>query len=319
MVWDPVAMVTIVELLTPLWYPFHLCAKFFELKAYNGPIVHTSPFPDDGQTQTNNSSSSNQRGYRRPKVLVLVLGDVGRSPRMQYHALSLVDGGYDVTLCGYAGTSLIPPLRRPGLENLRVMRFEGAPPRWARALVSTPLRSLFFKIPYYFLRSLALHFAVLSRIVGPRSGGYDVILLQNPPAFPTLLIGHVAAYLSAADGYYTKGRCMLLFDWHNLGYSMFPNAGFGRVARFGVRCYERFAGRAAMDWGLAVSGHMRSALGERLSVDARRISVFHDRPPKFFREASPEEGRGVMRKLGLKGWGEEVRRERGEETRQVRH
>ena len=36
----------------------------------------------------------------KPRVLVLVLGDVGRSPRMQYHAMSLLDAGYDVTLLG---------------------------------------------------------------------------------------------------------------------------------------------------------------------------------------------------------------------------
>lgn len=31
---------------------------------------------------------------------VVVLGDVGRSPRMQYHALSLVNAGATVTLIG---------------------------------------------------------------------------------------------------------------------------------------------------------------------------------------------------------------------------
>lgn len=29
-------------------------------------------------------------------VTVMVLGDVGRSPRMQYHCLSLVENGFDV-------------------------------------------------------------------------------------------------------------------------------------------------------------------------------------------------------------------------------
>uniref|UniRef100_A0A8V5GIV6 Uncharacterized protein n=1 Tax=Melopsittacus undulatus TaxID=13146 RepID=A0A8V5GIV6_MELUD len=35
------------------------------------------------------------------RVCVAVLGDLGRSPRMQYHALSLARHGRDVTLLGY--------------------------------------------------------------------------------------------------------------------------------------------------------------------------------------------------------------------------
>lgn len=37
------------------------------------------------------------------QVQVVVLGDVGRSPRMQYHCLSLVQQDYKVELVGYGG------------------------------------------------------------------------------------------------------------------------------------------------------------------------------------------------------------------------
>ena len=36
-------------------------------------------------------------------VQVVVLGDAGRSPRMQYHCLSLVQLSYSVDLIGYGG------------------------------------------------------------------------------------------------------------------------------------------------------------------------------------------------------------------------
>lgn len=36
-------------------------------------------------------------------VQVLVLGDIGRSPRMQYHAISLAKMGRKVDLIGYKG------------------------------------------------------------------------------------------------------------------------------------------------------------------------------------------------------------------------
>lgn len=39
-------------------------------------------------------------------VQVLVLGDIGRSPRMQYHALSIAKHGGQVQLIGYLGEIL---------------------------------------------------------------------------------------------------------------------------------------------------------------------------------------------------------------------
>lgn len=36
-------------------------------------------------------------------VFVVVLGDLGRSPRMNYHCLSLVNLGYKIKFIGYYG------------------------------------------------------------------------------------------------------------------------------------------------------------------------------------------------------------------------
>lgn len=38
-------------------------------------------------------------------VQILVLGDIGRSPRMQYHAISIAKHGGKVDLIGYNGSS----------------------------------------------------------------------------------------------------------------------------------------------------------------------------------------------------------------------
>lgn len=40
---------------------------------------------------------------RKPSAQILVLGDIGRSPRMQYHALSIANHGGEVQLIGYHG------------------------------------------------------------------------------------------------------------------------------------------------------------------------------------------------------------------------
>lgn len=44
-------------------------------------------------------------------VQILVLGDIGRSPRMQYHALSIARNGGKVVLIGYTGRSRIYALK----------------------------------------------------------------------------------------------------------------------------------------------------------------------------------------------------------------
>ena len=39
----------------------------------------------------------------KKSVCIVVLGDTGRSPRMQYHATSFATEGFDVDLVGYGG------------------------------------------------------------------------------------------------------------------------------------------------------------------------------------------------------------------------
>ena len=42
---------------------------------------------------------------RNISVGVVVIGDIGRSPRMQYHAYSLNEEGFDVKVLGYNETT----------------------------------------------------------------------------------------------------------------------------------------------------------------------------------------------------------------------
>ena len=47
-----------------------------------------------------------KRSSGNDRVQVVVLGDVGRSPRMQYHSLSLIGEGFVVDLVGFGGMSV---------------------------------------------------------------------------------------------------------------------------------------------------------------------------------------------------------------------
>ena len=58
-------------------------------------IIYLLPSDVDDQEE--------KSGHQRPRIQVLVLGDIGRSPRMQYHALSISKHGGIVDLIGYDG------------------------------------------------------------------------------------------------------------------------------------------------------------------------------------------------------------------------
>ena len=47
-----------------------------------------------------------ERENKTNRVAVLVLGDIGRSPRMQNHAVSFARAGWDVDIIGFRGKSL---------------------------------------------------------------------------------------------------------------------------------------------------------------------------------------------------------------------
>ena len=62
--------------------------------------------------QAYNGKNGVKDGNEKPRqrIQIFVLGDIGRSPRMQYHALSIARHGADVDLVGYTGMN--SPIRR---------------------------------------------------------------------------------------------------------------------------------------------------------------------------------------------------------------
>jgi beta-1,4-mannosyltransferase len=113
-------------------------------------------------------------------VQVLVLGDIGRSPRMQYHALSIAKHGGTVRLIGYLESELLPAL----IDNPRVSIIPlSSPPRsWQTSN----------KIAFLFFAPLKVIFQVLSlwRVLGYRTKASKWMLLQvgKAPALHVFLL-----------------------------------------------------------------------------------------------------------------------------------
>lgn len=72
------------------------------------------------------------RQSRHHTALLLVLGDIGRSPRMMYHAESFARRGWETAFVGYYETPLIPSLLE--IPHVRVFPLSNPP----KALLKLP-------------------------------------------------------------------------------------------------------------------------------------------------------------------------------------
>lgn len=203
----------------------------------------------------------------RIRVTVVVLGDLGRSPRMLYHAAAMADSDADVDLVGALEHDLPAAVRDH--PRVRVHRM----PEAAVAARHDLPRPLFVAVAAWnVLRQTWTLLATLLRRV-PRPA---VILVQSPPAIPTLVVGWIAARLRGAR---------LIVDWHNLGWAMLALSLGERhpLVRL-ARGHERWAGRRA-DAHLCVS----NVLAERLAAwGVGRAHVLPDRPARRFAPLPPD-------------------------------
>lgn len=131
----------------------------------------------------------------RKTVKVVVLGDLGRSPRMQYHALSLANNGLRVVIIAYVESTPLPEL----LENTNIHIIKMKPLVFDHGpkLVRYAAKALW--------QTLSLFLVLFT------SGNCEYILCQNPPAIPTL---PVCRFYSLCT------RARFIIDWHNYAYSI---------------------------------------------------------------------------------------------------
>jgi hypothetical protein len=110
------------------------------------------------------------------RVIVAVLGDLGRSPRMLYHALALADSEADVELVGYRESELPADVaRHPHIRVWPLRAEESIRAGGVGFVVRGVLR-------------VVRQGAELLRLLLRRVPAPDVLLVQNPPAVPSLAI-----------------------------------------------------------------------------------------------------------------------------------
>ncbi|KAI2620804.1 glycosyltransferase family 33 protein [Xylaria nigripes] len=195
-------------------------------------------------------------------VQILVLGDIGRSPRMQYHALSIARHGGDVHLVGYHESPPHPDLLTSSRVTIHPL---ASPPRFLRSsipfLIAGPLKVLW-------------QVASLIHVLGYTTPASTWLLVQNPPSIPTLAIALLVSVLR---------NTRLMIDWHNYGWTILAgtkgrNHPFVEISK----AYECALGQSAPTANITVTNAMRKELqGPPYDIKSPIVTL-HDRPARIF-------------------------------------
>jgi beta-1,4-mannosyltransferase len=244
-------------------------------------------------------------GPRRPEI------------RMQYHTLSLLQAGHDVTVIGYTGEQLIEGLvtQEETSEStssdkknnqLQVIRF--AVPNAPSAVRNIQILYLLWRmilLTIYLCHALfvsvkATRDTTKRKVVVP----VDCVLIQNPPAVPSLAVAALYCHIQHAG---------LVIDWHNLGYSMFTSST--KLQQI-VKRYEAYFARFA-NHHLCVTHAMKRYLQQEFSrpaatypfqfrsklsglasaPDSMIITTFHDCPPHLFQPLTIPQQHAILLKM----------------------
>ncbi|KAI1185133.1 glycosyltransferase family 33 protein [Nemania serpens] len=222
---------------------------------------------------------STSTGNGSVSVQILVLGDIGRSPRMQYHALSIARHGGVVHLIGYHESPPHPDLLTSPNVTIHPL---ATPPRVLRSssipfVIAGPLKVLW-------------QVATLFQVLGYTTPASTWLLVQNPPSIPTLAVALVVSILR---------NTRLMIDWHNYGWTILagtkgPTHPFVSISK----AYECALGQAAPTANITVTHAMRRELqGPPYNIESPIVTL-HDRPATIFQPlSSPAEQEAFLATL----------------------
>jgi len=254
-----------------------------EYNAFGGSEITEAYFTNEDRKNEERSGFGYFKKHSKPDgkcwydatVQVVVLGDIGRSPRMQYHAMSIATYGGKVNIVGYVDSDV-----HPDIQAHRMIEVTPIVPFPKR--LQTGNKVLFLLIaPFKVLWQIwSLYHAL-----GYRTEASKWMLVQNPPSIPTLAVAQFVCFVR---------HTRLVIDWHNFGYSILamrlgPQHPLVRLAEW----YEGFCSRGASAH-FAVTDAMTRVLGDKWAVKAAPL---HDRPPKQFQPLTKKQRSTLLRKL----------------------
>ncbi|CAG9763337.1 unnamed protein product [Ceutorhynchus assimilis] len=204
----------------------------------------------------------------KKNVCIVVLGDIGRSPRMQYHALSLSEKGHKVDILGYGDTAPMPSIK----EAPSVYYHYLCPvPQIPLKLINYAFKTIFQAL------NLLLLFCTIRR---PK-----VLMVQNPPAIPSLAVCWLFCRII---------RAKFVIDWHNYAHTIMA-LGLHQdhiLVQITKKCEDFIGARA--DYNFCVTNAMRQDLAGR---NIKAITLY-DKPPEIFKQISLNEKHEFLMRIG---------------------
>ncbi|XP_054908063.1 chitobiosyldiphosphodolichol beta-mannosyltransferase isoform X2 [Poeciliopsis prolifica] len=190
------------------------------------------------------------------RVCVLVLGDIGRSPRMQYHALSLSRHGYQVTFVGFSDSKPHQDVLKE--EKIRIVGISEVKGLRGPKLLTYVTKTM--------VQAVQLLHVLLSMELQTH------ILMQNPPGLPGIAVAWLVCVLRGST---------FIIDWHNYGYTIMAlSLGASHPLVRLAKWYEHLFGPLAFH-SLCVTNAMKDDLQKNWGVEA---TTLYDRPASIFRE-----------------------------------
>ncbi|KAF9541531.1 hypothetical protein EC957_002967 [Mortierella hygrophila] len=210
---------------------------------------------------------------------LVVLGDIGHSPRMLLHARSAVNAGYKVDVIGYNGSRLPEDLEsNPSIHFHYLTEL----PRVSESLPRV-LYYLFAPIKAALL-AWQLFYVAMFKVAAP-----EVYVIQNPPSIPTLHVMQIVNWLKQRH---------LVIDWHNYGSTVVAH----RLGQHSI--FTKFVTLYEKVWGYKATIHItvsRAMARELLYKFEKRgkITTLYDRAPEHFRQLTVDEVHNFHEELKL--------------------
>ncbi|KAF7491250.1 Chitobiosyldiphosphodolichol beta-mannosyltransferase [Sarcoptes scabiei] len=202
------------------------------------------------------------------RVCVCVLGDIGHSPRMQYHSLSLARAGFLVDIVANLESQPHETLR----SNTRIQ---------IHKMASFKVSKFLPRFLNYILKILFTSFQMFFNLMFIAKP--DCILVQNPPSVPSLPIVWLVCRLR---------HCKFIIDWHNYGFTLMA-IQMSTSEHFLVRFYRKieFYFGQKSDFNFCVSKSMQENLKKKVKLDA---IVLYDRPFSIFKPIESIEAKHLL-------------------------
>lgn len=213
--------------------------------------------------------------YKRHKnVCIVVLGDLGRSPRMQYHAISFIKEGFTVDIIGYPGSLPLEEIRK----NSSVRVYYLYPP--------PSIENKLSRSACYMIKTIWQTFNLLWVLFTKHVSSY--ILIQNPPAIPTIPICWFYSVIVNSK---------FIIDWHNYAHTLMAlSLKDDHLLVKLAKVIETYFGLKA-NYNFCVSRAMKEDLQLKWGIKA---DVLYDRPSNEFQPISLKEKHMFLLKLSEK-------------------